>query len=250
MTYNPMSKEFQDECKRLGLTGYQLTIKYKKEGKFLEKGIYKDGRSNCRPDRCYTEKQLLESLLQFYKIEGRIPTITDFINNPIYPGHATYRNHFGSWSNALRLVGLDADSMVKRGILETNNQKARIGEIIIRDHFTNNPIDLAGKNQNSYCDGICPNGMNYDVKSSKYDGTKYAFSTENKCKDRIDIYYFLAFNEDWTILEYAWRVPGEIVDSSSFYIGNGKNGGKCIENMKQYDITDKLNTVLIKYGLR
>jgi hypothetical protein len=38
--YNPMSKEFKDECSRLGLSGYQLTIKYKKEGKCLEKGIY------------------------------------------------------------------------------------------------------------------------------------------------------------------------------------------------------------------
>jgi hypothetical protein len=36
-TYNPMSKEFQDECEKLGLTGRQLIAKYKKEGKSIKK---------------------------------------------------------------------------------------------------------------------------------------------------------------------------------------------------------------------
>lgn len=36
-TYNPMSNEFKEEAKILGLTGNQLTVKYKAEGKFLEK---------------------------------------------------------------------------------------------------------------------------------------------------------------------------------------------------------------------
>jgi hypothetical protein len=36
-TYNPMSKEFQDECKKFGLTGRQLTAKYQKEGRYIEK---------------------------------------------------------------------------------------------------------------------------------------------------------------------------------------------------------------------
>lgn len=51
--YNPMSKEFQDECKRLGLTGCQLRQKYEKEGRSLEKGIYiKGGRKTFICDRC------------------------------------------------------------------------------------------------------------------------------------------------------------------------------------------------------
>lgn len=36
-TYNPKSKEFQEEAKRLGLTGYQLMVKYNREGKYVEK---------------------------------------------------------------------------------------------------------------------------------------------------------------------------------------------------------------------
>ena len=33
--YNPMSKEFQNECKRLGLTGYQYKLELIKEGKVI-----------------------------------------------------------------------------------------------------------------------------------------------------------------------------------------------------------------------
>lgn len=37
-------------------------------------------------------------------------------------------------------------------------------EIIVRDRFKRHPVDLAGENKGSHCDGICPNGKNYDVK--------------------------------------------------------------------------------------
>ena len=102
--------------------------------------------------------------------------------------------------------------MVKKGVLVTNLQKGRFGEIIIRDHFkhhdsnadllsrrvTVNAIDLAGENSHSPCDGICPNGMYYDVKSSGlHIGGYWKFGTNNKYKDKIEIYYFLAFNEDY-----------------------------------------------------
>lgn len=43
ITYNPMSKEFQDECKKLGLSGRQLTALYKREGRSIEKGVYVGG---------------------------------------------------------------------------------------------------------------------------------------------------------------------------------------------------------------
>ena len=43
LRYNFMNKEFQDECKRLELTGYQLRKKYEKEGKSIEKGMYIKG---------------------------------------------------------------------------------------------------------------------------------------------------------------------------------------------------------------
>lgn len=51
--YNPMSKEFQDEAKKLGLTGRQLTVKYQKEGKFLEK-FKKKVKICCNCNSCDT----------------------------------------------------------------------------------------------------------------------------------------------------------------------------------------------------
>lgn len=239
-TYNPMSKEFQDEAKILGLTGRQLTLKYKKEGKPIEKGVYKGGR--CKQ---YTNEQLLWYLIQFYEKYGRPPSITDFSNNPEYPNYGTYQRRFGSWSSALKLVELDVDSMVKKGIIETDNQKARLAEIKVKNHFKIHPVDLAGENCKSPWDGICPNGMNYDVKSSKlYFKGNYKFATRNKYKEEIEIYYLLGFNEDYTKLNYGWRIPGEIVDKDWFNVGSSSKSKFDIDDMEKYNITDKLTNIL------
>lgn len=213
------------------------------------KGLEKEPRKpydTRKKYKKYTDEQLLLYLIQFYEKYGRPPTETDFTNNPEYPNFSTYQERFGSWSNALKLVGLDVESMVKKGIVETTNQKARLGEMIVRDHFKNHPIDLAGENCNSSCDGICPNGKIYDVKSSvlymeyKY----YSFNTRNKYKEEIEIYYLLGFNEDYTKLEYGWRIPGEIIEGNHFYIGSTHRSEFNVKNMKQYDITNILRHIL------
>lgn len=196
----------------------------------------------------YTREQLLDFLLQFYNIYGRPPTQIDFSNNPIYPNFSTYQKRFGSWANALKLVGLDVESMVRRGIIETYDQKARFAEMIVRDHFEKHPVDLAGANKNSHCDGICPNGKIYDVKSSALDGTIYNFHTGNKYGENIEIYYLLGFkNENYRKLNYGWRIPGEMVDRESIHIG--VNGRLNIYNMEEYEITDKLKDVFKDYGI-
>lgn len=205
----------------------------------------KDNRKKLK----YTDKELLNYIIQFYKKYGRSPTMGDFAHK--CPHYKTYIKHFGRWSNALKLAGLDVESIVKKGIIEISDQKARFAEIIIRDHFKKSPIDLAGENKNSPCDGICPNRMTYDVKSSKlYKGKDYIFRTNNKFKDDIEIYYFLAFNEDYTELRYVWRIPGEIVESSSFYVWLSDLSRRkfTVENLKEFDITDKIREVLGKYG--
>jgi len=195
--------------------------------------------------RKYTDKDLLNYLRQFENDEGRIPTATDFFNNPRYPNHGTYQKRFGSWSNALKLVGLDVDSMVKKGIFETCQQKARLAEIKVINHFKQHPVDLAGENQNSPRDGICPNGKAYDVKSSMlHKDTHYNFNINNKHKDEIEIYYFLAFNKDYTKSEYAWRIPGEIVEKDYFRVGLNPDYEFNVENMEEYDITDKIRDIV------
>lgn len=101
----------------------------------------------------------------------RSPTARDFANNPRYPGYGIYQKRFSSFEKAKKLVELDTESMIRKGVLDTNNyQKARLTEILVIEHFTNKgAIDLSGENCNSPIDGICPKGLEYDVKSSKLD---------------------------------------------------------------------------------
>lgn len=100
-------------------------------------------------------------MIKFEKENERPPTARDFINNREYPGYRIYFDRFGSWQKALKLVELDFEAMVKKGIVKNEHQKARLSEIIIRDHFKNKPMDLSGDKCDNPCDGICPNGKTY-----------------------------------------------------------------------------------------
>ena len=204
-------------------------------------GLY--DKRKIRKPKLYADDELLGFLKEFYQETGKAPSIGDFNLNPEYPNYGTYVNRFGSWSNALKLVELDVDKMIGKGILETSNQKARFSEMIVIDRFKNGITDLSGKNQNSPYDGICPNGKTYDVKSSKlisFNGVLYwSFGTNNKYKEEIEIYYFIAFNSDWTKLEHVWRVPGEIVEKDYFRIGLNPGFEFTIEDMEEYEITSK-----------
>lgn len=92
--------------------------------------------------------------------------------------------------------------------------------------------------------------MYYDVKSSGlHIGEYWKFGTNNKYKDKIETYYFLAFNEDYSELKYAWRVTGwKVIDIDALHVGMNSGYEFNIENMKEFDITDKIRDVLKKYG--
>jgi len=196
------------------------------------------------PNRYITDEELLEFLRRFYIEEGRPPTLRDFIDNPKYPGFQIYTNRFGSWENSLRLVGLDTDSMVRKGIIENYNQKARLAEVLVIKHFTGKVMDLSGKNRSSPYDGICPKGEPYDVKSSRLLENYWYFNIRNVNKDEIEWYYLLAFNEDHSELLYAWRVPAwefmNVIEKEGILIGANSDYNYNLENMKEYIITDKL----------
>ena len=116
----------------------------------------------------YSDEELLKTLAQFFEENGRFPVEEDFINNQKYPSHVTYCRRFGSWENALKILGLDLDSMVRYGIVENSNQKGRLGELFVLDSFDQiGAIDLSGKNRTRHSsDGKCPQGHDYDVKTS------------------------------------------------------------------------------------
>lgn len=130
-----------------------------------------DSREKYARGNMYTDKELLNFLNIYYEENEKVPTRRDFLNNLAYPDYQNYVAHFGSWNNALKLVGLDLDTMVMRGVLETDHQKGRWVEIIVRDHFEKDSVDLSGNNRNNIIDGICPNGQTYDVKKCQIVGT-------------------------------------------------------------------------------
>ncbi len=243
-------KEFYDEHGRVPVANdFNNNPKYPSDSTI----IIRFGRWNNAIDmaelsekRLYTEAELLNGIKRFYTENNRIPVSRDFRNNSKYPSYYAYMK-FGGLQKALKLVGLDIDTLYKKGLLkpETNQQKGRLFELIILYHFEENPIDLSGEKIGSSCDGICPNGKIYEVKSSKlYDKENWKYNTRNKEKENIEIFYFGAFNEDYSKLLYVWRVPGELVEGDVFRIGMSHHGKFNIENMKEFDITDKILEII------
>lgn len=190
----------------------------------------------------YTKEELLGYLPKFYDIYGRPPTEGDLVGNLKYPSPTVYRKYFGSLQKALKLVGLDTDSMIRKGIIETTDQKARLTEILVREHFAGGVTDLSGENKNSFADGICPNNHIYDVKSSALTHTGHTFIFDNSRKDEIEWYYLLGFNEDYTELLYVLRIPAwnfvEYIEKGRLWVSINH-----IEDMKQYIITEKIKPI-------
>lgn len=77
----------------------------KEKLKDLKKEPYKDGRSKPR-SKTYTDKELLDYLIKFYRENNRNPILEDFSNNSEYPGCSIYWERFGSWNKALAISGL------------------------------------------------------------------------------------------------------------------------------------------------
>lgn len=251
---NPMNKIFQEDIKRYGFESGNKYINWMQlngiSKSHVSKELYVDRRSYNRGKKFYTEKELLDILRNYPKEnDGKIPTYRDFQGDIRYPGVSTYVRTFGTFQKALKLVELDFESMVKKGIIDNTHQKARLAEIIVRDHFKQYPIDLAGDNCLSPCDGICPNGKTYDVKSSKFYSIEehWIFRFANKYKSKIEILYLLGFNSDYTELEYALRVSTwKYIDKEAFKIGLHSSYEDNIENMREYIITDHIREILIR----
>lgn len=209
------------------------------------------------PNKYLNDEELLMYLIKFYEENGRSPTELDFNKNPKYPGNRVYMNRFGSWQKALKIIGLDINSMVIRGTIETADQKGRLGEIFVLDHFEEiGSIDLSGENMRSPCDGICPKGYNYDVKTAYFNGSYWLFNFNNINIDKIEWFYLLAFNKDFTKLLYGWGIPAldlrEDIEKEFLYVYENKRHYRglakySLENMIQYEITEKIKHVFEKW---
>lgn len=202
----------------------------KKELKGIDKFHEKDGRNN--PKLKISNEELLEFLRNFWREKGRPPTKNDLEHNLEFPSYKLYRTRFGGLQNALRLVGLDTDSMVRKGIIETDNQKARQSELYVLENDEKGATDLSRNNHWSVIDGISKKDYTYDVKSSKLVRGKFW----NFCLDkRVDFYYLLGYDKDRKNLLHKWKVPGYFSEGD-IQIGNNNYYTYNLENMREYEI--------------
>lgn len=239
----PIKNDFDNNPRYPGSATYQIRFdSWTNALKKVGMDIYSDEKRN----KLYTDVELLNFLKNFCQENERIPTAYDFANNPGYPGVSTYQRRFGSWNNALKLVGLDTSTLVKKGIVQNYDQKARLAELYIKELFQDACIDLSGNNKNNPIDGICPKGQIYDVKSSRLlNDNCFLYSFRNKEKEDIEYYFLLGFNDNYTELLHVWRVPGEIIETLSLRIGINDGSGKFnVRNMIEYEITDKFKKVV------
>lgn len=206
-------KDFTNNSKYPGYTVYQQRF-----GSW-DKGIIKSGIDISHRYFTYTDGELLEYLIEFFKETGKVPTMKDFEYSSLYPCESVYRRRFGSWNNSLKLANLDIDTLIKKGIIQNTYHKGRLFELCVLNSFRNDYVDLSGKNCISSFDGICPNGMIYDAKSASLMEGRYCYRFDNKEKEEIEIFYLGAFNKDFTILEHTWRIPGEFVENLFLCIG-------------------------------
>lgn len=190
-------------------------------------------KRNYIRDMDYDDGELLDLLKQYHEEYGKIPSQLNFMNNLEYPNFKTYINHFGSWSNALKLVGFDVDSVVKEGKLPSGYHKGRLGELLVFNSFKdkNKAVDLSGTNCNSIFDGLCPKGKSYDVKTAslvfneKYiDSGGFAFHLRNREIKKIDYFYLVAVDEEYTKVYYIWLIPRKDIENvkDTLYISLSK----------------------------
>lgn len=207
---------------------------------------------NINSFRKITDNELLEYLKRFYRENNQYPTSRNFncdnSENQRYPSVRVYISRFGTWNNALKLAGLNKDMMIKNGLIENSNDKGRLFELLVKEHFKEGSIDLAGENHCSVYDGICPTKQTYNVKSSalrkvSMNRSQYWSFYFKNIENKTEWYYLGGFNENYENLMYVWRIPGDIVenwiDDGNLHIGISDTYTHNIENMKKYEITDK-----------
>lgn len=194
-----------------------------------------------------TDKELLEYLIIFDKENNRPPTSTDFINNPKYPGFTIYLKRFKTWYNALKMAGLDRDILIKKGIINNTNDKGRLFELCVKEHFEKESTDLAGEKHTNPYDGICPTGQKYDAKSCAIRKEIYYFFRLKKLV-RNCWYYLGGYSKNYEELSYVWRIYGSNIEDmlqekDGIYIGISNSSKHNIINMKKFDITNRFKEV-------
>ncbi|MFA7030583.1 MAG: hypothetical protein WC179_09930 [Candidatus Cloacimonadaceae bacterium] len=65
----------------------------------------------------YTPELLISELYRFIEENDRIPTFNDMCGNNGYPHATTYSSYFGSWTNAVKVAGIDKKDFMKTHLI-------------------------------------------------------------------------------------------------------------------------------------
>lgn len=206
-------------------------------------GIIAAGYKPNEPNKVtYTKEMGIDAIKRFVEQNGRLPTESDFTGNIDYPSDSTIWRLFGSWNKGLEAAGFSPND---------ENIRGRLGEIqTINEFKKEGAIDLSGIDRKSSCDGMCPKGELYDVKSASlrhykqyqtntHDGWGWAYSISEKQLKGASYLFIRAYEtSDFSKQpKYKWRIPIEILNNrkSLFIYKNGDYGRFNIKNMKQYE---------------
>lgn len=244
----PNARDFQNNPKYPSIDTY-IKLFRKWNNAIKEAGLVPHHAGQQTGIYTYTDEELLEYQIKWYEEYGEPPTSRDFMYNLKYPNFSTY-DRLGGWQPSLKILGLDIDSLVRRGIIKTKQQKGRLGVILVVDYYKDiiGMKDITEKDYNSPYDVISSEGTG-DVKTSEFCTAYWQFHFLNVDIYEIDWFYLLAFNENYRKLLYAWKVPIDKLHIEDAVIIIGLNiAYKCnVENMNKYEITDKIQPIFEKW---
>lgn len=110
-------------------------------------------KKSAKSRTIYSKENVIEKINEFVKNENRIPTKNEFNKNPLYPNHATCRDLFGSWNNAIKFSGYKPNDkwFGKSLIAKDGHSCDSVSEVIIDDWLFKN--NIFHKREQAYPEG-------------------------------------------------------------------------------------------------
>jgi len=225
--YNPMSKEFQEEAKRLGLTGNQLIKKYVQEGKI-------ENPANINRER---NKGIAE--------RAGFKNHNEYELNRCHKDMEHKRKYTQEWrhSNGIQLSMEENKDCAH--YLGTFIAERQYGRIILPEMFGG--IEQEMPYGNPYYDFLMTGNIKIDIKSCCLREMKgwSGWEPHVRFNNVTDYFLILAFDDRENLhLVHIWMIgKNEIIRGEKFYMRDSikiTNTRRGLLEFKRFDWTDKL----------
>lgn len=244
--YNPMSKEFQDEAKRLGLTGRQLTEKYRKEGKSIKKDeLYVRSKRprltriccNCDSFDTYIDSRGIE---HWYRHKCKKDICTGYVCNKC--SRKDYqKNNPNSQHNLIKSV-----ANFRTGNLDQNSATAKAIKSQELACILYGWEDLNKKHDNHKTPLDCYNpktGLYHQVQGRYYNSERGYWSFtgfEREWRKIFETLVCFCISEDGQTVERIYKIPlKEIIENERIGATIVKNNSKGVGWYEEYRVIDK-----------